>query len=52
MPRFPLRTILLMFLALAAFVWFYWNMHRPPPRRAQAPPPFQEVQVTPLGGDR
>lgn len=45
--RFPLRTIILMILALASFVWFYWNMHQP--RRSQASQ-VQEVHV--LGGDR
>jgi hypothetical protein len=39
-----------MFLTLAAFVWFYWRTHQV--RRAPAPPPFQEIQVMPLGGDR
>jgi len=34
-----------MFLALASFVWFYWNTHQP--RRS---PQVQEVQV--VGGDR
>jgi hypothetical protein len=45
--RFPLRTIILMFLTLAAFVWFYWNMHKAPQRQE-----VQEVQVVPMGGDR
>jgi len=45
--RFPLRTIILMSLALAAFVWFYWNTHQP--RRGQASQ-VQDVHV--IGGDR
>jgi len=45
--RFPLRTLILMVLALASFVWFYWNTHRSPPAR-----PVQEVEVVPFGGDR
>lgn len=27
-PRFPLRTLLLMIVALLAFARFYWVMHR------------------------
>ena len=48
--RFPLRTLVLMILALASFAWFYWNTHqasgRPPPQEAR------EVEVLPAGGDR
>ncbi|HZN92598.1 MAG TPA: hypothetical protein VFB81_07825, partial [Myxococcales bacterium] len=48
--RFPLRTLILMVLALASFVWFYWNTHRTPPVRPARP--VQEVEVVPFGGDR
>jgi len=48
--RFPLRTLILMVLALASFVWFYWNTHRTPPVRQARP--VQEVKVVPFGGDR
>jgi hypothetical protein len=47
--RFPLRTIILMILTLAAFVWFYWNTHRAPPPKVRE---VHEVQVSPIGGDR
>lgn len=30
-PRFPARTIALMFAALAAFGWFFWQTHQPRP---------------------
>jgi hypothetical protein len=34
-----------MILALASFVWFYWNMHKAPR--------LQQIQVVPAsGGDR
>jgi len=50
-PRFPLRTMILMILTLASFVWFYWATHR---TAAPAPPrhTFQEVQVVPRNGDQ
>jgi hypothetical protein len=47
--RFPLRTLVLMILALASFVWFYWNTHRP---ARQPGSQVQDVQVVPAGGDR
>ncbi|MGZ3479933.1 MAG: hypothetical protein ACXU81_06265 [Myxococcaceae bacterium] len=42
--RFPLRTILLMVLALLAFARFWWITHhdRPPP------PPHAPIPVRPL----
>ncbi len=29
--RFPKRTVVLMFLAVLAFVWMYWQTHAAPP---------------------
>jgi|GEM_PF-5283956 len=37
-PRFPLRTLVLMVLALAATLHFLWRTHRPPPPRARVVP--------------
>lgn len=49
MNRFPNRTIVLMVLALAAFVWFFWKTHQ----RSAEPAP---LTVTPIvafdGGSR
>ena len=42
-PRFPVRTLLLMVLALAAFLHFYWRTHRPAAPRAHDAAP--EVQL-------
>lgn len=38
-PRFPLRTLLLMVLALAATLNFLWRSHRPVGQRARVVPP-------------
>ena len=38
-PRFPLRTVLLMVLALLAFLQLFWRTHRPAPPRAHLVPP-------------
>jgi hypothetical protein len=38
-PRFPLRTLVLMVLALAATLHFFWRTHRPAPPRARLVPP-------------
>lgn len=38
-PRFPLRTLVLMVLALAASLHFYWRTHRQQPTRARVVPP-------------
>ena len=50
--RFPLRTILLMVLALLAFARFWWITHhdRPPPPRAVTSPqlPHAPIPVRPL----
>jgi hypothetical protein len=35
MVRFPMRTLVLMVLALLSFVWFWWQMHRVPPAPVQ-----------------
>jgi len=44
-PRFPLRTLLLMVLALVVTLHFFWRTHRPPPTRARVVPP--EVLLQP-----
>jgi len=50
--RFPLRTILLMVLALLAFARFWWITHhaRPPPPRAVTGPqlPHAPIPVRPV----
>ena len=33
--RFPKRTVVLMILAMLAFVWMYWQTHRAAPQSAQ-----------------
>jgi hypothetical protein len=38
-PRFPLRTLLLMVLALLASLHFLWRTHRAPPPRAHVVAP-------------
>ncbi|MGO8971891.1 MAG: hypothetical protein ACLQDQ_20220 [Myxococcaceae bacterium] len=38
-PRFPLRTLVLMVLALAASLHFLWRTHRPVPTRAHVVSP-------------
>ncbi len=38
-PRFPLRTLLLMVLALVVTLHFFWRTHRPPPPRAHVVSP-------------
>jgi hypothetical protein len=45
-PRFPLRTLILMVLALAAFAHFYWRTHRAP---APQPMPARDVVLQPPG---
>ncbi len=55
MQKFPTRTLVLMALALLAFVWFWLQTHRAPkPARAAEPPAAVDVQVLPgpLGADR
>jgi len=47
-PRFPLRTLVLMVLALAATLHFLWRTHRPAPPRARVVP--TEVLLKPPGG--
>ncbi|HMK72796.1 MAG TPA: hypothetical protein VK454_05635 [Myxococcaceae bacterium] len=37
-PRFPMRTVILMILALAAFAHFYWRTHHPPAPARSSPP--------------
>jgi hypothetical protein len=44
MGRFPRRTLILMILALLAFVWMWWRTHRLPSRRE----PFEVVPVKPV----
>jgi hypothetical protein len=49
MRRFPLRTLVLMVLALLAFIWMWWNTHgavRPP--RAEPKGAAVPVEVVPL----
>jgi hypothetical protein len=53
--RFPLRTLLLMVLALLAFARMWWVTHSK--QRPEARPLGQTIEVTPLtqppaGGDR
>lgn len=38
-PRFPLRTVVLMALALLASVHFFWRTHRAVPPQAHLVPP-------------
>jgi cytoskeletal protein RodZ len=47
--RFPLRTLLLMVLALVAFARFWWITHRTPP---SAPPRIIPVRPTPAPESR
>ena len=35
--RFPKRTVVLMILAMLAFVWMYWQTHRAAPQSAGGP---------------
>jgi hypothetical protein len=37
-PRFPVRTLVLMVLALLASLHFLWRTHRAPPPRAHVVP--------------
>jgi hypothetical protein len=46
MRRFPLRTLVLMLLALAAFFWMWLNTRRPAP--ALRPPSARVIDVVPL----
>jgi hypothetical protein len=46
-PRFPLRTLVLMVLALAATFHFFWRTHREPATRARVVP--TEVRLQPKG---
>lgn len=43
-PTFPTRTLVLMVLALASFVWFFWKTH------SRAPGPLTVTPVTLDGG--
>lgn len=57
MPRFPTRTLILMVLALGAFVWMWTQTHRAKAPPAGAEPPTLSatpVQLAPppAGGDR
>lgn len=42
--RFPARTLILMTLALFAFVWFWWRTHQEP-TRAPVMVPVQMVVI-------
>ena len=51
MKRFPARTLVLMLLALASFVWFFVQTHRSP--SAAQVGGSMVIEVVPLaGGDR
>ncbi|MEW5739054.1 MAG: hypothetical protein AB1938_09010 [Myxococcota bacterium] len=56
MPRFPRRTLVLMVLALLAFVWMWIQTHRPRPEMRAPPPSLQAtpVEIIPAhaGGDQ
>ncbi|MEW6431858.1 MAG: hypothetical protein AB1730_10150 [Myxococcota bacterium] len=56
MPRFPRRTLVLMVLALVAFLWMWAQTHRAPRPAAPAgsePPALRAtpVELVPAGGD-
>jgi hypothetical protein len=38
-PRFPVRTLVLMVLALLASLHFLWRTHRMPPQKVRLVPP-------------
>ncbi len=53
--RFPLRTLLLMILALFAFAWMWWTTHRPhPPPSVTGPQLPHAIPVRPIapGGEQ
>lgn len=52
MPRFPMRTLVLMVLALAAFVWMWAQTHRARAPALDAPPTVTPVQLVAPGGDQ
>lgn len=56
MPRFPTRTLVLMLLALGAFLWMWLQTHRAPaPASGPSTPPTLSatpVQLVPAGGDQ
>ena len=45
-PRFPTRTLVLMVLALAATLHFFWRTHRPVPTRARVVTPEVNLKST------
>jgi len=47
-PRFPLRTLLLMVLALVAFGRLWWITHRSRPAHPAVTAPRQPIPVRPL----
>lgn len=50
--QFPARTIILMVLTLASFVWFWLQLHRAPRQPPPVPPAEPlKVQVLAPGGD-
>lgn len=52
MKQFPARTIILMGLTLASFVWFWLQMHRAQQHPPPAPPAEPlKIQVLTGGGD-
>lgn len=56
MPRFPRRTLVLMVLALGAFLWMWIQTHRAPRPAAPTgsePPALRAtpVELVPAGGD-
>ncbi|MFT3707993.1 MAG: hypothetical protein QM817_10090 [Archangium sp.] len=49
MARFPTRTLVLMTLALFAFVWFWWRTHQnAAPKQPDQTQPISLVPVTVL----
>jgi hypothetical protein len=45
--RFPKRTIVLMILAMLAFVWMYWQTHRAAVQSGQEPLKAHPVEIVP-----
>jgi hypothetical protein len=53
MIRFPMRTLVLMALALLSFGWMWLQTHRVPARLAPMRATLLEVEASPpAGGDR